>query len=275
MRAIISWCLQKNNKRHEKTEQCSVFLVLTGSVWYTDVKGGGGMKTCPNCGKPLPSEMQFCPYCMQKLIEEQVITPPPVKRRVWPWIVIAAVICAAIGAVIALRNVPPQVSPASGGGETVTTTATAAQTTTGPAYSVATTTTALETTTTKRETTATVSTTTVTIDPCIAGHDWTTVTQTVNHKEQGHYEDVLVRYEEAMVYECAVCYDDYLTLDEYYLHFDEHLKTSDSLVGVLRERYEVETALIPVYENQWVVDKAAYTETVVVGQKCRCCGAEK
>ena len=33
------------------------------------------MKPCPNCGKELPEELNFCPYCMTKLIPEQKYIP--------------------------------------------------------------------------------------------------------------------------------------------------------------------------------------------------------
>ncbi|MBQ3202529.1 MAG: zinc ribbon domain-containing protein [Clostridia bacterium] len=49
------------------------------------------MKPCPHCGKELPQEMQFCPYCMEKLITETVIGDTPVRRRRrwWLWLIIA------------------------------------------------------------------------------------------------------------------------------------------------------------------------------------------
>lgn len=37
------------------------------------------MKPCPHCGKPLPEEMRFCPYCMHKLIEETAVAGVPSK----------------------------------------------------------------------------------------------------------------------------------------------------------------------------------------------------
>lgn len=34
------------------------------------------VKDCPHCGKELPEELQFCPYCMHKLIKEKTIEIP-------------------------------------------------------------------------------------------------------------------------------------------------------------------------------------------------------
>lgn len=55
---------------------------------------------CKSCGKQLPDESQFCPYCMTKFGEEKVSEPsaPAVKAKSkkLPVIIIAAVLCAAI-----------------------------------------------------------------------------------------------------------------------------------------------------------------------------------
>ena len=40
------------------------------------------MKPCPHCGKELPQEMQFCPYCMEKLMPETVIGTAPDRKSV-------------------------------------------------------------------------------------------------------------------------------------------------------------------------------------------------
>lgn len=56
---------------------------------------------CKNCGKELPDESKFCPYCMTKFVEEKKIEPTPsqtVKKsgKKLPIIIIAAVLCVAL-----------------------------------------------------------------------------------------------------------------------------------------------------------------------------------
>lgn len=55
---------------------------------------------CKNCGKELPDESQFCPYCMTRFVKTKEIQPltetaKPKKKKLWIPIV-AAVLCVAI-----------------------------------------------------------------------------------------------------------------------------------------------------------------------------------
>lgn len=258
------------------------------------------MKHCPYCGKELPEEMQFCPYCMKKLINEQPVTGLPVKKRSLGWTVIVggiAVLVAVCALVIDLLPSLPQDVPA--GGTTTTTSELRASATVddvtevvnGTVGSGGTTTTKGDTTTKKGNTTTTKKGGTTTtkgkttkttkgtsaqggaVDPCVGGHNWQAITETVEHDEIGHYEQVITGYNTVTIYKCAVCYGTFESLSAYYTHFEEHENSSDALVGIFRDRYETSTKRVPVYGQTWVVDEEAYTEQVVVGHKCSVCGA--
>lgn len=118
-------------------------------------------------------------------------------------------------------------------------------------------------------------------------HSWTPVTKVVNHKEQGHYENVLVKpawTEKVPVYEerersiCNGCGKD-ITSDP-----DEHMYSA-LLAGNTKcagyhsewKKVQVGTKTVKheaVYKKNWIVDKKAYNEKVVTGYKCSC-GATK
>ncbi len=74
---------------------------------------------CKNCGKELPSESQFCPYCMTKFNEEIKFEPsqPAAKKsgKKLPIIIVAAVVVVAI--VIAAIVVPKLKNNSGNGGE--------------------------------------------------------------------------------------------------------------------------------------------------------------
>lgn len=81
------------------------------------------IKHCPHCGKELPPESNFCPYCMTKLIqEEKVSEKPPQKPKQKKWIIyigiaagvlIVAVILWAILRQPAKKNIPAAASAVS------------------------------------------------------------------------------------------------------------------------------------------------------------------
>lgn len=130
------------------------------------------------------------------------------------------------------------------------------------------------TTTTKSSTGTTKQrTTTTAADRCAGGHTWEEITKDVEHDEVGHYEEVVIRYDSATIYKCAVCYEIFESLSEYYTHFEDHINGSHSSIKTFRELYETSTTNIPVYGEEWVVDKEAYTEHVFVGYRCSVCGA--
>lgn len=117
--------------------------------------------------------------------------------------------------------------------------------------------------------------------PCVYGHIWKNLTQVVHHEEVGHYEEVLVDYAWKKEYRCAgsACEDlSWMTYDEIVAHYrkEPHCWSENTLNYDLIELNSYSTAEeVPVYEQQWVVDAAAYDETVVVGQACRRCGKAK
>ena len=116
-------------------------------------------------------------------------------------------------------------------------------------------------------------------------HNWVAVTKTVNHEETGHYESVKVSdewTEYIPVYEtiekeiCNTCGVD-ITSD-----YDAHLK-AHALNGENASRRteykQIQTGTNVVthpaeYNQQWVKDSDAWTETVTTGYKCSC-GATK
>lgn len=254
------------------------------------------MKPCPHCGKELPQEMQFCPYCMEKLMPETVIGTVPVRhRRRWLWAVFPiAVLLLLLCGLWLWRPWPSPPDPerestiASTGSSVTTTSAVASadpsatQTTTPSQTIPATTTTTTTQSVAATHTTAATGVGTSTVSPtatsggisttamCAAGHDWQAVTQTVHVDEAGHYETKTVE-KRVTLYRCALCYEEHGALEDYYAHFDaEH--DGDSLEIVFRDRYETFAEYREVEEQRWVVDTPAHDETVTVGRRCRVCG---
>ncbi len=108
------------------------------------------------------------------------------------------------------------------------------------------------------------------------GHMWVDVTEEIYHEEVGHYEDVEVSVPVDM-YRCPLCsyaQPKYETVDDYYAHFDD-VHGDDANSSFHRDRYEVVDGWGYTTEERWVVDKKAYSETVVVGKKCTACGKTK
>ena len=235
---------------------------------------------------------------------EQAIAPSPVRRgRGWLWVVWPIALCVMVAALWGIYNGIPapsertvrKAAKSTSGltsgeafateitdtqAETSTTSAEQSTTTTtksGVGAATATTTTTTTTTTTQRGTTTTTTTRpNGTTALCASGHTWKAVVDTVEYPEVGHYEEVVVRYDNVTVYQCALCYEYFESLSAYYTHFEEHIATSwDQTIVVFRELYETETRHKPVYGTKWVVDTPARTETVTVGYRCHVCGATK
>lgn len=122
-------------------------------------------------------------------------------------------------------------------------------------------------------------------------HNWVEETETVYHEEKGHCESVKVGTktvvdEEAWdenVYEdiiiCSDCgYETTSTSD-----IREHIADvhdCEASYGVVSEvvdtiHHPASTHEEDVYEDQWVVDSGAWSETVVTGYYCPECGAHK
>ncbi|WP_288478783.1 hypothetical protein [uncultured Clostridium sp.] len=119
-------------------------------------------------------------------------------------------------------------------------------------------------------------------------HNWVAQTKQVHHKEQGHYENVLVKpawTEEVPVYEerardiCNTCNAD-ITGTNIAAHVKKHMMAGEDKGGHRTEwrKVQVGTKTVKhdaVYSKKWVVDKKAWTETVVIGHKCSGCGQTK
>lgn len=119
-------------------------------------------------------------------------------------------------------------------------------------------------------------------------HSWTPITSVVHHDEEGHYENVLVKdawIETVPVYEtqardiCNTCNAD-LTGTNISAHVKQHMMAGEDKGGHRTEWKEVQvgTETIKhdaVYEKKWIVDKAAWDETVTNGYKCSSCGETK
>lgn len=124
-------------------------------------------------------------------------------------------------------------------------------------------------------------------NPPAHSHSWNPVTDTVWHDEVGHYETVVIKdawteevpiYEEREVAICNGCGADITS------NIDKHM-TDNILAGNMActgwhtdwKQVQVGTDKInhpAVTEDRWVVDKAAWSETVTTGYKCSC-GATK
>ena len=119
-------------------------------------------------------------------------------------------------------------------------------------------------------------------------HNWVAITEQVHHDEEGHWEEYVVSQawtEEVPVYEqrevaiCNGCGADITS------NIDKHM-TDNILAGNMActgwhtdwKQVQVGTNKIEhpaVTDKKWVVDKAAWTETVTTRYKCSGCGATK
>ena len=110
----------------------------------------------------------------------------------------------------------------------------------------------------------------------VGGHSWKELTETIYHDEEGHYEDV-EQSVKIYKYRCPMCgYNrpKFNSVGEYYSHFDStHAGAPDA--NVLRDRYDVVEEWVYETVTVWVVDRSAYTETIVTGHKCSVCGKIK
>lgn len=110
-------------------------------------------------------------------------------------------------------------------------------------------------------------------------HNWVASTQQINHPEEGHYEKVCVAEEYSYpVYTyhtaCQNCgYDYVINGFDPASHVCPDGKTGYSYSAWLKviDHYEVEPA---IYDNLWIIDKEAWTETVTT-YTCSECGATK
>lgn len=109
-------------------------------------------------------------------------------------------------------------------------------------------------------------------------HTWVAVTETMNHPEEGHYEQVEIapaftqpKYELHTI--CHGCGFDYTATQT---PTDKHVCPDGIRYTYGGQQVQVGTITTPaIYEDQWVVDKAAWTETVTTGYRCSTCGETK
>lgn len=109
-------------------------------------------------------------------------------------------------------------------------------------------------------------------------HVWVETIELVSHEEVGHYEEVMVcdAWDED-VYEthtlCGKCGYDYTANGkqggDYHGNNNCAGTWGSKIVKVGTVHHDA------VYETQWIVDQAAYTEQVVTGYECLKCGATK
>lgn len=119
-------------------------------------------------------------------------------------------------------------------------------------------------------------------------HNWVPITSVVHHDEQGHNEKILVSeawteevpvYENREVYICNGCGAD-ITSDPDKHMYEALLSGNTKCAGYSSDWKQVQVGTNKinhdaVYEDKWVVDKAAWDETVTTGYKCSSCGATK
>lgn len=114
--------------------------------------------------------------------------------------------------------------------------------------------------------------------PATGAHSWAAVTKTVHHDEVGHYENQQTGTKKVTKYKCFYCTAGWFdSLDALKAHFTSH--SDDPNYAYLLSHIEImsdkKDFWEPVYEDVWVISRAAYDETVTVGYKCSVCGAEK
>ena len=122
--------------------------------------------------------------------------------------------------------------------------------------------------------------------PDTHNHNWVAVTEQVHHDEQGHWEEYVVSqawteevpvYEEREISVCSTCGAD-ITGGEA-AHIKNHMMNGENGAWHSEwKRVQTGTNKIEhpaVTDKKWVVDKAAWTETVTTGYKCSGCGATK
>lgn len=266
------------------------------------------VKKCPHCGKDLPEELQFCPYCMERITEPVAVTVPDGKKKLNKKsiiiIIVAIVLVLLLAGGIAFFshyknaesdiNVNNNVSTEDiNTTESTNTTETTSGSDTSKENDIfvpdnkdashenptnnKTDKEENKTTNANKDNTSSTTTTSATnniVSEC--EHNWVTQTQTVHHDEVGHYETV-EKQRKVTKYKCPVCYEKLVSLDEYYTHFDNTHKPSydGDPITILREQYTTESGYEYYTMQEWVVDEEAYDEVVITGSNCSICGEEK
>lgn len=118
-------------------------------------------------------------------------------------------------------------------------------------------------------------------------HNWVAVTEQVNHDEVGHWETVVIKEawtESVPVYEdqvrsiCNTCGADITGNTS--AHVKQHMLAGEDNGGHRTETVKVQVGTNTinhpaVTDKKWIVDKAAWVETVTTGYTCSGCGAKK
>lgn len=114
-------------------------------------------------------------------------------------------------------------------------------------------------------------------------HSWIAVTSNVKHDEVGHFEEILVSeawtesvpvYKDMEIAVCNGCGAD-ITSDPWG-HIESQASLGNFNCGGFHSewnRIQTGTSTVnhpAVYEKKWVVDTAAWNETVTTGYKCNC-----
>ncbi|MBO4889241.1 MAG: hypothetical protein J5589_13160 [Firmicutes bacterium] len=123
-------------------------------------------------------------------------------------------------------------------------------------------------------------------------HEWVDIVETVEHPEQGHYEEIVLQEEwdeirdivefcrtEKCRCRCGALFDTDL---EWEMHSIEHADDEEDIHDSFTVTYIDEEVITgqetihhdAVTQTVWVIDQAAYSKEVVVGQICRICGSQ-
>lgn len=264
------------------------------------------VKKCSHCGKELPEELQFCPYCMERTTEPVKATVPADKKKlnrksiIIIIVAIALVLLLAVGIVLLSGDKNNKNDQKAGTQSTNSTQSTSADDSTaenGTSVSEETSknvsikdissiisnkkdenvsSTSNNSSTTDKNTTTTTTTSNKNNSVSECNHNWVAITEIVHHDEVGHYEDVQNK-ESVTKYKCPVCYEKFASLDDYYTHFDNtHTPSYDGdPIKALRNQYTTESGYEYYETKEWVVDKEAYDEIVITGYKCSICEERK
>lgn len=253
---------------------------------------------CSYCGKDLPKESNFCPYCMERINEPLVVKLPENKKAYKEKSIIiiifsvVLVLLLLIGTVFFAHyknnennnvdvsnditenaNTPDNTSGleefvtndvSTSNGDKTTQEKTTEKSIDNKEENINST----------SITTTTTTTTNKVVQEC--SHNWVPATETVYHDEVGHYEDVQ-KQRKITKYKCPVCYNQFDSTKDYYDHFDStHTPSYDGdPVKALRNQYTTVNDYEYYTVKEWIVDKEAYSEIVTMGYKCDICGKEK
>ncbi len=262
---------------------------------------------CPHCGKELPSESAFCPYCMEQIKEPVAVSVPKVQKSKSTLVAVVITIAMLLLVVVLLllrfcssegkKNKIPaetasttQSSFATDGSST--TEAPLGITDVEPLVNIdpsehsgdgATTSQSDKPDTTEGPIEPEPSTdrvspqgggnTTSQPPESVCNHSWVALKETVHYDEVGHFEEV-ERSRPITMYRCPMCYKNHYSLNLYYTHFDTiHVPSyPGDPIGMFRDQYTTNIEYENYTEEIWVVDREAYDEEVLTGYKCSKCG---